>query len=46
VLGNIGTAEDVAALTRALGDDDPLAGSGPGQAVREHAAWALGRLTR
>ena len=35
VLGNVGTAEDVDALTRALGDEEPL--------VREHAAWALGR---
>jgi epoxyqueuosine reductase len=36
VLGNVGTAEDVEALTRALEDDEPL--------VREHAAWALSRL--
>ena len=36
VLGNVGTAEDVEVLTRALDDDEPL--------VREHAAWALARL--
>ena len=36
VLGNVGTAEDIDVLTRALGDDEPL--------VREHAAWALARL--
>jgi epoxyqueuosine reductase len=36
VLGNVGTAEDVDALTRALDDPEPL--------VREHAAWALARL--
>jgi epoxyqueuosine reductase len=36
VLGNVGTADDVDALTRALDDDEPL--------VREHAAWALARL--
>jgi epoxyqueuosine reductase len=36
VLGNVGTAEDVAVLERALDDDEPL--------VREHAAWALERL--
>jgi epoxyqueuosine reductase len=33
VLGNVGTADDVHVLTRALGDPEPL--------VREHAAWAL-----
>ena len=33
VLGNVGTADDVDVLTRALGDPEPL--------VREHAAWAL-----
>ena len=33
LLGNVGTADDVDVLTRALGDPDPL--------VREHAAWAL-----
>ena len=37
VLANVGTSEDVDVLTRALDDDEPL--------VREHAAWALGRLT-
>ena len=36
VVGNVGTQEDVEALTRALDDDEPL--------VREHAAWALGRI--
>ena len=36
VVGNVGTAEDVDVLTRALEDDEPL--------VREHAAWALVRL--
>jgi epoxyqueuosine reductase len=36
VLGNVGTADDVDTLTRALDDEEPL--------VREHAAWALGRL--
>ena len=36
VLGNVGSAEDVAALTAALSDDEPL--------VRSHAAGALGRL--
>jgi len=36
VLGNVGTAEDVDVLTRALDDEEPL--------VREHAAWALSRL--
>jgi epoxyqueuosine reductase len=36
VLGNVGTAEDVDALTRALDDAEPR--------VREHAAWALQRL--
>jgi len=35
VLGNIGTADDVDVLTRALDDEEPL--------VREHAAWALAR---
>ena len=34
-LGNIGTADDIDALERALDDDEPL--------VREHVAWALGR---
>jgi epoxyqueuosine reductase len=36
VLGNVGTADDADVLTRAAEDDEPL--------VREHAAWALGRL--
>ncbi len=36
VLGNVGTADDVDALTRALDDPEPL--------VREHAAWALGQI--
>ncbi|HEX6535304.1 MAG TPA: HEAT repeat domain-containing protein [Gemmatimonadaceae bacterium] len=37
VLGNVGTAEDADVLTRAIGDPEPL--------VREHAAWALRRLS-
>ncbi|AHG89823.1 hypothetical protein J421_2286 [Gemmatirosa kalamazoonensis] len=36
VLGNVGTADDVDVLTRALDDPEPL--------VREHAAWVLARL--
>ncbi len=36
VLGNVGTAEDLDVLTRALDDPEPL--------VREHAAWALRQL--
>jgi epoxyqueuosine reductase len=32
-LGDVGTAEDLDVLTRALDDPEPL--------VREHAAWAL-----
>ncbi len=36
VLGNTGTMEDVPALQQALDDSEPL--------VREHAAWALGKL--
>jgi epoxyqueuosine reductase len=36
VLGNVGTAEDVPLLERALEDEEPL--------VREHAASALRRL--
>jgi epoxyqueuosine reductase len=36
VLGNVGTVEDVPALEQALADPEPL--------VREHAAWALGRI--
>ena len=38
VLGNVGTAEDIDVLTRALDDPEPL--------VREHAAWALARIPR
>ncbi len=34
--GNVGSTQDVDALTRALDDDEPL--------VREQAAWALTRL--
>ncbi len=37
VLGNVGTSEDVDVLTHALDHPEPL--------VREHAAWALARLT-
>jgi epoxyqueuosine reductase len=37
VLGNIGNAEDVPVIEAALDDPEPL--------VREHAAWALERLT-
>ena len=37
VLGNVGTLEDVPALTAALDDPEPL--------VREHAAWALSRIS-
>ena len=36
VSGNVGTTDDVDALTRALDDEEPL--------VREHAAWAPARL--
>ena len=36
VLGNVGDADDVDLLTRALDDREPL--------VREHAVWALARL--
>ena len=36
VLGNVGTANDVAVLTRALDESEPL--------VREHIAWALDRI--
>ena len=32
VLGNVGTAEDIAVLEAAIEHDEPL--------VREHAAWA------
>ncbi|MEO7362092.1 MAG: tRNA epoxyqueuosine(34) reductase QueG, partial [Gemmatimonadaceae bacterium] len=35
-LGNLGNTEDVAVLETALTHDEPL--------VREHAAWALGRI--
>jgi epoxyqueuosine reductase len=35
-LGNVGNAEAVPALVRALNDEEPL--------VRGHAAWALGRI--
>ena len=37
VLGNIGTTEDTDVLTHALDDPEPI--------VREHAAWALRRVT-
>jgi len=37
VLGNVGTMEDVPVLEQALTDPEPL--------VREHAVWALGRLS-
>jgi epoxyqueuosine reductase len=37
VLGNVGTMDDVGVLTRALDDPEPL--------VREHATWALTRLS-
>ena len=36
VLGNVGTGGDANMLARALDDEEPL--------VREHVAWALGRL--
>jgi epoxyqueuosine reductase len=36
VLGNVGTADDVATLVAALHDPEPL--------VHEHAAWALQRI--
>lgn len=36
VLGNVGTAEDIPVLEAALEHDELL--------VREHAAWALGRI--
>jgi epoxyqueuosine reductase len=38
VVGDVGTADDGDVLTPALDDAEPL--------VREHAAWALGRLRR
>ncbi len=37
VLGNVGTSDDVPILEAALAHDEPL--------VREHAAWALARLS-
>jgi epoxyqueuosine reductase QueG len=37
VLGNVGTADDAVVLTAALTNGEPV--------VREHAAWALQRLT-
>jgi epoxyqueuosine reductase len=36
VLGNVGTSDDVSALTAALDDTDPQ--------VREHASWAIARI--
>jgi epoxyqueuosine reductase len=36
VLGNIGTADDLPALEKAMQHDEPL--------VREHAAWAVARI--
>ncbi|HET9426400.1 MAG TPA: tRNA epoxyqueuosine(34) reductase QueG [Gemmatimonadaceae bacterium] len=38
VLGNVGSLQDADVLTHALDDPDPL--------VREHAAWALDRLSK
>jgi epoxyqueuosine reductase len=38
VLGNIGTADDLPALRRAEQHEEPL--------VREHAAWAIGRIEK
>jgi epoxyqueuosine reductase len=38
VLGNIGTAEDLPALRKAAEHEEPL--------VREHAAWAIGRIEK
>jgi epoxyqueuosine reductase len=35
-LGNVGTADDIAALEAAFDHDEPL--------VREHAAWTLARV--
>ena len=37
VLGNVGTAQDVDVLMRAAAEDAD-------EMVREHAAWALGRI--
>ena len=36
VLGNVGASEDAELLARALDDEEPI--------VREHAAWALGKI--
>ena len=36
VLGNVGSADDIDVLARALDDEEPL--------LREHAAWALGHI--
>lgn len=36
VLGNVGDSDDIPALTVALDDPESL--------VREHAAWALGKI--
>jgi HEAT repeat protein len=36
-LGNKGTPEDLEALHRAAGDEEPL--------IREHASWAIARIT-
>ena len=44
VLGSVGTSDDVDVLARALDDEDPLPPTGAGQAVREHAAWALAQI--
>ena len=44
VLGNVGSAADLEVLTNALDDAEPIPSAGSGQAVREHAAWALARL--
>jgi len=47
VLSNSGAAahtESAEAFTRALDDPEPLPSADSGQAVREHAAWALQRL--
>jgi HEAT repeat protein len=37
VLGNVGTTEHAEALRQAMDDEQPL--------VREHAAWALARIS-
>ncbi len=39
VLGNVGTADDIALLERVRAEE-------PDEMVREHAAWALTRLGR